>query len=77
MEKNVGGLDRKLRLVIGAALVLLGAAGYAGLVPVATNIVPQALTSVILALAGLALLATAITRKCMVNSMLGRNTAKG
>ncbi|MFB6144556.1 MAG: YgaP-like transmembrane domain, partial [Candidatus Nanohaloarchaea archaeon] len=33
--ENVGGLDRKIRMGLGAALVVLGAAGYAGLIPLA------------------------------------------
>lgn len=74
MEKNVGGMDRTLRLVIGTLLALAGAAGYAGLFRVAFGPFPQALTSVVLVLVGLVLLATGITQKCHINKLLGMNT---
>ena len=43
MDKNVGGIDRTLRIVVGAALVILaatgqvGAWGWIGLLPLATG----------------------------------------
>lgn len=44
MKKNVGGIDRSLRIGIGAALVILAATGqlgtwaWIGLVPLATGL---------------------------------------
>lgn len=45
MKSNVGGIDRVLRIVVGAVLVLLaatgtvGAWGYIGVVPLLTGLV--------------------------------------
>jgi hypothetical protein len=75
MEENVGDMDRKARMVLGAVLVALGAAGYAGLVPLAV-IAPQALTSVSLTILGLVLLATGYTSKCALYSALGIDTSE-
>ncbi len=76
MQKNVGGLDRTSRIIMGAALIVLGALGYAGAVRVAFGPLPQALFSIVLALLGLVVLATGLTQRCMINSILGRNTAE-
>lgn len=76
MERNVGGYDRIGRLVIGAILVLVGAAGYAGMVRVAIGPVSQALAAVILVLIGLVLLVTGYTQQCPINRGLGINTLR-
>lgn len=45
MTRNVGGIDRIIRIVIGAALIvgaitgILGAWGWIGLVPLATGLI--------------------------------------
>lgn len=45
MTRNVGGIDRIIRIVIGAALIVgaitgtLGAWGWIGLVPLATGLI--------------------------------------
>ena len=45
MKKNVGGLDRALRIILGAGLVgatlagMLPAWGYLGIVPLATGLI--------------------------------------
>lgn len=75
MQTNVGGTDRTARYVIGGLLLLVGVLGYAGMLPVAVGPLPQALTSAVLALAGLILVLTAWTQKCPINSAAGRNTA--
>lgn len=75
MRPNVGGRDRTARIVVGVVLVGLGAAGYAGLVRVAVGPFPQFLTSVVVALVGLVLLVTGLSRRCPVNAIIGRNTA--
>jgi hypothetical protein len=76
MEQNVGGLDRLVRLVGGTLLVAAGVAGYAGLLWVAYGPLPQALTSVALFVVGAILLVTGLTRRCVVNSLLGVNTRR-
>lgn len=73
MEINVGKQDSYVRLAVGAVLILLGAAGYVGMVKVA-YVLPQALTSIILALAGIVLLVTGATKKCGLYRLLGINT---
>lgn len=76
MEQNVGGLDRTVRLVVGLLLLLVGIAGYAGLVWLAVGPVPQALASVIVALIGVILLATGLTRICLIHRLLGIDTTR-
>lgn len=77
MDQNVGGADRSVRLLVGSALLVLGAAGYFGIVTFATGPVPQALASVLVVLLGLVLFATGVARKCPINRLLGVNTLRG
>jgi hypothetical protein len=74
MNRNVGGMDRNLRLVIGAVLLVAGIAGYAGQLAVAVGPLPQALTAVVLAIVGLVLLVTGSTQRCPINSVAGIDT---
>lgn len=74
MKKNVGGLDRKVRAVVGTVLVLAGALGYTGVLRLAVGPFPQALTSILAVLVGAALLLTAYSHTCPVNEKLGVNT---
>jgi len=76
MNKNVGGYDRIGRFVLGALLVVVGIAGYAGVVWVAVGPLPQALTSVVLVVIGVILLVTGGVQKCPINSVLGVNTCE-
>lgn len=76
MKKNVGGMDRIARLVIGPVLGLAGIAGYAGVLGLAVGPLPQALTSVIVFLVGMILLVTGLVRTCPLNRLLGYNTAR-
>lgn len=76
MNTNVGGLDRTARLAIGAILVIVAVAGYAGLLPIAVGPVPQALGSLIVLVVGLILLVTGAARTCPINSLLGVNTTR-
>lgn len=75
MNQNVGGTDRTVRLVLGSLLLLVGVAGYAGLLRLAVGPLPQALTAVLLALVGLVLLVTGLTRVCVINRLLGVDTS--
>ena len=72
----MGGYDRIGRFVIGAILVVAGAAGYAGMVSLSVGPVSQALVSVIVALVGVVLLVTGYTQKCPINQALGINTLR-
>lgn len=76
MQQNVGGLDRILRIGLGLGLVVVGGAGYAGLVPLAMGPLPQALASVIAVLIGAVLLVTATTRTCPLYSLLGLSSLR-
>lgn len=71
MQQNVGDLDRIARLVVGSLLVLAGIAGYAGALGLAYGPLPQALASVLVAVVGLIVLATGLTRSCLIYSLLG------
>ncbi|SEO45532.1 Protein of unknown function [Halogranum amylolyticum] len=74
MKKNVGGMDRTARLIVGPLLVLTGIAGYAGMLALAVGPLPQALTSVAVFLIGTILLVTGLVQKCPLNRVLGVNT---
>lgn len=74
MNKNVGGTDRIARLIVGPILILVGIAGFAGLLVLAVGPLPQALTSVIVVLVGAVLLVTGLVQKCPLNGILGFNT---
>ena len=73
MDKNVGGLDRTVRFVVGPILVLVGLASFGGLLTLAAGTLGIALAAVAL-LVGLVLATTAVTQKCPLNSLLGLNT---
>jgi hypothetical protein len=75
MNENVGGYDRLGRLVVGAVLLVVGVAGYAGLMRVAVGPVPQALLALVFVLLGAVLLVTGYTRKCPIHRLLGLDTA--
>lgn len=74
MQKNVGGMDRIARLVLGPVLVVVGVAGYAGMVALAVGPVPQALASVLVFLVGAILAVTGYVQVCPINRVLGLNT---
>lgn len=77
MQKNVGGLDRTLRLVVGPLLVVVGIVGYAGFLPLAFLGIGQALAAVVLFLIGAILLVTGTVQKCPLNSLFGVDTYRG
>lgn len=74
MKKNVGGMDRTARLVVGPLLVLAGIAGYAGMLALAVGPFPQALTSVAVFLVGAILLITGLVQRCPLSRILGLDT---
>lgn len=74
MKKNVGGVDRAARLVIGPVLLLAGVAGYVGLFSLAVGPLPQALTAVIAFLVGTILLVTGLIQRCPLNRLLKLDT---
>lgn len=68
MEKNVGGLDRTARIVVGALLVLAGVAGLLELWAVGLAV------GVIALLVGIILFVTGTTQKCPINDAAGIDT---
>jgi len=70
MEKNVGGLDRTARLVIGAILAVAGIAAAAGVIDIASAAIIGGAGIVV----GAILLVTGTTQKCPINGAAGINT---
>lgn len=70
MEKNVGGLDRTARLIVGAILAIAGLAALADYWAVGLAIGAVALV------VGAVLLVTGTTRKCPINEATGLDTTK-
>jgi len=68
METNVGTPDRLVRLVLGAVIGLVGLAALGGLLEL-TSVIGVAAVVV-----GLVLVGTALTRTCLVYSLLGVDT---
>lgn len=69
MEQNVGGLDRTARLVVGPILLLVGLAALAEILPGGAIVGGLAL------LVGLVFSVTGLTRKCVLNQILGIDTS--
>ncbi len=67
MEKNVGGVDRNARFVLGGALLVmfLAVGLYGGLQP---NVHAALLAALVIA--GAVAVATAVAQRCPVNSVL-------
>lgn len=74
-EKNVGGTERLVRATVGPALIVVGVASLGGVLSLAAGTVGVVLAAV-LVLAGARMTFTAITQKCYVNALLGRNTCR-
>ncbi|MGE4398383.1 MAG: DUF2892 domain-containing protein [Campylobacterales bacterium] len=60
MKKNVGGIDKKARMIIGALLVLVGTVG---------------IQSIVVTIVGLVVMGTGVFGFCGLYSLLGINTA--
>jgi len=69
MKQNVGTVDRNVRLVVGAILILAAIAAYAGLFSLSA-----AVTAVVF-LVGVILFGTGAARTCLIYSLLGLDTA--
>jgi hypothetical protein len=68
MKRNVGGIDRTARIVIGAIAVLAGIAAVAGYLTI--GLVVGAVAIVL----GAILLVTGTTQKCPINEAAGIDT---
>jgi hypothetical protein len=69
MERNVGGFDRTARLLAGPLLLLVGVAALLELVPGGVAVGGVAL------LLGVVFTVTGLTRKCVLNQLLGVDTS--
>lgn len=69
-KENVGDRDSRIRVGLGALLVLLGALGYSGALPI-SDILPQALSSVTLTIIGLVLVIEGYFSRCLLYRVLG------
>ncbi|MFB6138336.1 MAG: YgaP-like transmembrane domain [Halobacteriaceae archaeon] len=70
MNRNVGGIDRTARLVLGVLAVVAGVAAFAGYLSVGAVVGAVALV------AGGILLVTGTTQKCPVNEAAGIDTTE-
>ncbi|MEF8886445.1 MAG: DUF2892 domain-containing protein [Haloarculaceae archaeon] len=77
MDKNVGGLDRTVRLVAGPVLVAVGVAAAAGYLDIGlAGTVGLAVTALLL-VAGVVFVVTGTTQKCPANQVVGLDTYEG
>ncbi|MFC7135644.1 YgaP family membrane protein [Halobaculum litoreum] len=70
-EKNVGGWDRTVRLIVGPVLLIVAAAALFGVVALG----PVAIAAS--ALVGLVFTVTGAVQKCPLNGLLGFDTYRG
>lgn len=74
MDKNVGGYDRMVRLVVAVPLIVVGVLGITGATVVGSVV---GIIGGIAALAGSAsLLFNVVTQRCLTNRLLGINTCE-
>ncbi|KYH24710.1 hypothetical protein HAPAU_30860 [Halalkalicoccus paucihalophilus] len=69
-EKNVGGWDRLLRLIVGPILLIGSAAAILGVIVLSPILVALGV------IVGATLTVTGLTQKCPLNNLLGLNTYK-
>lgn len=74
MEKNVGGMDRTVRLAVGIVLVVVALAGFAELITYEIGPITTMIGSAIVGVIGLILVVTGALRQCVLNQVLGINT---
>jgi hypothetical protein len=75
MERNVGGMDRTARVVVGFLLAVASIATVAFGSGLGSDI--QLAVAALLLVVAAVLLATAGAQSCPVNSLLGRDTYRG
>ena len=68
MQKNVGGLDRNARLIVGPVLLVVGLTALVQLLPLGT------LGAVAALVVGAVLTVTGVTQRCPLNALLGVDT---
>lgn len=70
MKRNVGGIDRTARIVIGTLAVLAGITAFAGYLALGSVLGGVALV------VGVILLVTGTTQKCPINEAVGIDTTE-
>ncbi len=73
-NRNVGGLDRTVRLVAGPVLVAVGIAAAAGDRDIGTAGTVGLAVAALLLVAGAVFLVTGTTQKCPANQVVGLDT---
>ncbi|WP_372912559.1 DUF2892 domain-containing protein [Salinigranum sp.] len=68
MNKNVGGIDRTARLVVGPLLLLAGIAAFVGALPLGT------VGGVVALVVGAVLTVTGAVQRCPLHTLLGIDT---
>lgn len=76
MKRNVGGLDRQLRLVAGSLLLVVAIVVGLDLVDLGLDGTVELVVVAALAIAGTILLVTGLTQKCPTNRLLGIDTLR-
>jgi len=74
MKQNVGGVDRKVRLIAGPLLAAIAAAGLGGVLNIGVTGTAAVVLFGFLLVAGLVFFTTGVTQKCPANSIAGVNT---
>lgn len=74
MEKNVGGLDRTARLVLGPLLVAVGVAVAGGFLDIGLAGTVGLVVTALVLVAGAIFVVTGTTQKCPANEVVGINT---
>lgn len=76
MNRNVGGMDRTARLIVGPILAVVGIAAIAGLLSIGEGLAAT-VVALLLLVVGTVLLVTGGVQKCPINEAAGRNTYEG
>ncbi|ACV10617.1 conserved hypothetical protein [Halorhabdus utahensis DSM 12940] len=74
MEKNVGGMDRIVRLAVGIVLLAVALAGFAEQFTYEIGPITTMIGSAVLAVVGLILVVTGGLQQCVLNDLLGIDT---
>lgn len=69
MKNNIGATDRRTRIVVGLALVVVGLLAVGGLLGLGTT------AGAVLTLLGLILVGTGLVRVCLLYRLLGIDTS--
>jgi hypothetical protein len=70
MQKNVGGLDRTARIVVGPLLLVAAVAAFTGYLAVGTVVGAVSLV------AGMLMVVTGTTQKCPAHKLTGMDTTQ-